>query len=138
MGSFVAFPRHIHIQLDNRSKHKPIQIHMCNLFILIINDAPLINKLPGVFIIRGQVFSGCPKKHLRSIQRRSPALAGAAPGATHSVTSLRKTTASMRTLFLIITPYIVFYKTRIKHRLKMRTFFQISEIPNSTIIPYVI
>ena len=45
---------------------------------------------------------------------------GAAPGATHNATSLRETTASMRSLIQIIIPCIVLYKTRVKNLFKIR------------------
>ena len=65
-----------------------------------------------------------------SIQRPSPAQ-GAAPGATHSVTSLRETTAPMRSLILIILPYIVLDTNLIKDLRKIRKTLNINEIPNS-------
>ena len=89
-----------------------------NPFTLIINDVPpAINNIPGVIIITGQVFSECPQNHPRSIQRRSPA-PRAAPGATHSATSLRETAASMRSLILIRIPHVILYKILINNLLK--------------------
>ena len=61
------------------------------------------------------------KNHPRSIQRRSPA-PGAAPGATHSVTSLREITASMKSLILNITLYILLGKTPIKNLLERKQY----------------
>ena len=69
-------------------------------------------------IMRGQVYSECPQNHPRSIQRRS-----SAPGAAHSVTSLRETAASMTSLILIMVPD--------KNLSKIRKALQINEIPNS-------
>ena len=80
---------------------------------------PPMKKLLGVFMIRVRFLADVQKKHPRSIQRRSPA-PGAAPGATHSVRSLRETTASMRSLILIAIPYIILYKFLSNNLLKIR------------------
>ena len=93
-----------------------------------------MNNLLGVVFIRVKFLADVQKKP-RSLQRQSPALGaapGAAPGARHSVTSLRETTASMRSLILIKIPSTVSYKILIeKNLLRIRKPLKINEIPNS-------
>ena len=94
---------------------------------------PPIIHLPDDFIIsRVRFLSECPQNHLRSIQRRSPA-----PGATHSATSLRETTASMRSVF-VITCSTSFYKSKISlKRIKNKQNFKhINENPSSSDHPF--
>ena len=73
------------------------------------------------------------KKHLLSIYRPSPA-PGAAPGANHSVTSLRETTASMRSLIVIRTPFVILYKILDKRLLTSRKTLKINEIFKNEIL----
>ena len=50
----------------------------------------------------------------------APQASDPAPGATRRVTSLRETTASMRSLILIIIPYVILYTILLRNLLKIR------------------